>query len=408
MKLLSVDTIDQAREKILDRVKAWSLKTETVTLEKGLGRVLAEDIYASCDIPGFRRSVVDGYAVLAADTTGAGEAVPAFLKQTGSVSMGKQADFSISRGECAYVPTGGMLPAGADAMVMVEYAEAVGNDVAVYEAAAVGMGMVEAGEDLRNGELLLRRGTLIRPQEVGALAAAGICAFPVFVPLNLSLISTGDELIPPDHVPRMGEVRDINTNALEALALEHGYKVISSRILPDNEAQLEQALREAIASCDVAIISGGSSQGNKDLTCDVINRVAQPGVFTHGLAVKPGKPTILGWDNESKTLLAGLPGHPVSAIMVFKLILGWLTDTLFNKTPLLPVPARISCNVPGASGRTVLQPVILHATDEGYCAEPVFGKAGMITTLTRADGYIIIDLNKEGLKRGESVMVHLM
>jgi molybdopterin molybdotransferase len=408
MRLLNVDTIHEAREKILSRVKSWSLKTEIISLEEGLGRVLAEDIYASCDIPGVRRSVVDGYAVLAADTAGAGEAVPAFLRQKGSVSMGKQADFSISRGECAYVPTGGMLPAGAAALVMVEYAEAVGNDVAIYETAAPGMGMIEAGEDLRKGELLFRRGTVIRPQEAGALAAAGICSFPVFVPLNLSLISTGDELIPPDHAPRMGEIRDINTSALQALAFKHGYKVISTRILPDNETLLEQAMREAIASSDVAIISGGSSQGNKDLSSDIINRAAQPGIFTHGLAVKPGKPTILGWDNESKTLLVGLPGHPVSAIMVFKLILGWLTDTLFNKTPPWPVPARISCNVPGSPGRTVLQPVILHVKDEGYSAEPVFGKAGMITSLTRADGYIIIDLNKEGLKNGESVMVHLM
>jgi len=408
MKLLNVDTIDEAREKILQRVTSWSLKTETIPLEKGLGRVLAEDIYSPCDIPGFRRSTVDGYAVCAADTAGAGEAVPAFLKQTGSVSMGKPADFSIRRGECAYVPTGGMLPDGADAVVMVEFAETAGNDVAVYEAAAPGMGMVETGEDIKNGALLLRRGTVIRPQEAGALAAAGVSAFPVFVPLNLSLISTGDELIPPDHVPRMGEIRDINTNALKALALNHGYKVISARVLPDDEAQLEQALREAVTVSDVAIISGGSSQGNKDLTADIINRVARPGVFTHGLAVKPGKPTIAGWDEESKTLLVGLPGHPVSAIMVFKLIAGWLTDTLFRKTPPLPVPARVSCNVPGAPGRTVLQPVILHGKDEGYFAEPVFGKAGMITTLTRADGYIVIDLNKEGLKNGESVMVHLM
>jgi molybdopterin molybdotransferase len=407
MKLLNVDTIDEAREKIYDRVKSWTLKTETISLDEGLGRVLAEDIRASCDIPGFRRSTVDGYAVRAADTAGAGEAVPAFLKQTGSVFMGKQADFSINSGGCAYVPTGGMLPAGADAVVMVEYAEAAGEDIAVYEASAPGRGMVEIGEDLRNGELLLRRGTLIRPQEAGALAAAGICKFMVFVPLSLSIISTGDELVPPDHFPRLGEVRDINTTALKTLAIKYGYDAVSARVLPDDEARLEAAIKEAVTS-DVVIISGGSSQGDKDLTANVINKLAHPGVFTHGLAVKPGKPTILGWDEESKTLLAGLPGHPVSAMMIFEIILGNLIDTLFNKTPPFPVPARVSCNAPGSPGKTVLQPVILHVDEEGYRAEPVFGKAGMITTLTRADGYIIIDLNKEGLRKGEQVMVHLM
>jgi molybdopterin molybdotransferase len=321
--------------------------------------------------------------------------------------MGMQADFSINHGECAYVPTGGMLPAGADAVVMVEYAEAVGEDIAVYEASAQGMGMVEIGEDLRNGELLLRRGTLIRPQEAGALAAAGICAFQAFTPLSLSIISTGDELVLPEHFPSLGEVRDINTTALKTLAFKYGYNVISARVLPDDEARIEAAIKEAFTS-DVVIISGGSSQGNKDITADVINKVARPGVFTHGLAVKPGKPTILGWDEDSKTLLSGLPGHPVSAMMIFEVILGNLIDTLFNKTPPFPVPARVSCNVPGSPGKTVLQPVILHVNEEGYRAEPVFGKAGMITTLTRADGYIIIDLNKEGLRKGEPVMVHLI
>jgi molybdopterin molybdotransferase len=406
MKLLNVDTIHEARGKIFDHVKSWTLKTETVSFDEGLGRVLAEDIYASCDIPSFRRSTVDGYAVRAADTAGAGEAVPAFLKQTGSVSMGKQADFSINGGECAYVPTGGMLPAGADAVVMAEYAEAAGEDIAVYEASAPGMGMVEIGEDLHNGELLLCRGALIRPQEAGALAAAGLCKFQAFIPLSLSIISTGEELVPPDHFPRVGEVRDINTTALKTLAIKYGYDVLSACVLPDDEARLEAAIKEAVSS-DVVIISGGSSQGNKDITADVVNKVARPGVFTHGLAVKPGKPTILGWDEESKTLLAGLPGHPVSAMMIFEIIFGSLIDTLFNKTPPFPIPARVTCNVPGSPGKTLLQPVILHADEGGYIAAPVFGKAGMITTLTRADGYIIIDLNKEGLRKNEQVMVHL-
>ena len=163
-----------------------------------------------------------------------------------------------------------------------------------------------------------------------------------------------------------------------------------------------------MVSSDIVVISGGSSQGEKDLTAEIINRVAKPGVFTHGLALKPGKPTILGWDEGSHTLLSGLPGHPVAAMVVFELLLGWLHDRLFSLRPPFPIPARISSNLPGSPGRTVCQPVILQFINDAYLAEPVFGKSGMITTLTRADGYILIDMNKEGLKKDEFVMVHLL
>jgi len=295
-----------------------------------------------------------------------------------------------------------MLPSGADAVVMVEYTEAAGGSIAVYEAVAAGSGITLTGEDLKKGELLLRRGTLIRPQEAGALAAAGVTMIPVYVPLRLSIISTGDELIPPEQEPRPGEIRDINTVALRALALKRGYNVISTTLLPDDEARLEAALIDLMASSDVVLVSGGSSQGEKDYTAALIGRVAKPGVFTHGLALKPGKPTILGWDDENKALLVGLPGHPVSAMVVFELLM-----TTNNGQKKLPIPARLSCNIPGAPGKTVCQPVVLNLGDEGYSAEPVFGKSGMITTLTRADGYIIIDLNKEGVRKGEPVLVHL-
>ena len=424
MKLLTVDTLDEARNKIIERVKSWPVKTEIIPLCESCGRTLADDVYASGDIPPFRRSTVDGYAVVAADTAGAGESIPVFVKQAGSVAMGKPAGISIRSGECAYVPTGGMLPGGADAVVMVEYCEqltenSAGGTIAVYGAVAPGMGMAEAGEDLRKGNLLLRRGTLIRPQETGALAAAGITNLSVYAPLDLGIISTGDELVEPEQEPAPGEIRDSNTYALKALAVNRGFRVVTARVLPDDEQRLEAALAETMALCDVAAISGGSSQGEKDLTAAVINRMAKPGVFTHGLALKPGKPTILGWDAASATLFVGLPGHPVSAMMVFELILGWIgtahreqltvnsgqgADMVKGSWPVLAV---VTCNIPGSPGRTVCQPVMLHCEGGSYMAEPVFGKSGMIVTLTRADGYIIIDLNKEGLKKGEPVLVHL-
>jgi len=407
LKLLKVDTIEEAREKLISKARLWHLKTETVKLDEALLRILSEDIYSPCDIPSFRRSTIDGYAVLAADTAAAGDAIPVFLKEVGSVSMGKPACFSIRSGECAYVPTGAMLPAGADAVVMIEYCESAGENICVYEAVAPGTGTADTGEDMRKGNLLLKSGTKIGAKETGALAAAGICSIPVFSPIDICIISSGDELAPPEKEPSVGEIRDVNTHVLKALAKNCGYRVVSNCVLPDDERQLETAVRDALVASDVVVISGGSSKGEKDYTAAIIDRVTKQGVFTSGLAVKPGKPTILGWDDENKTLLAGLPGHPVSAMMVFQILLGWLIEKLFNRKPPIPVPAQISCNVPGSPGKTLLLPVALFFQESSCYAQPVFGKSGMIVTLTKADGYIIIDMNKEGLKKDERVLVHL-
>jgi molybdopterin molybdotransferase len=329
--------------------------------------------------------------------------------------MGKSVVFGVARGGCGFVQTRRMLPVGADAVVMVEYTQLAGGYVGIFEPAAPGAGMVDEGEDLRKGELFCA-GTIIRPQEIGALAAAGIISVPVFVPLEISIISTGDELIPPENKPKPGEARDVNSFSLKALAARHGYRVKRSCAIADNEEAIGKLIVESMKDCDIVFISGGSSQGEKDLTASVIDRVSAPGVFTHGLAIKPGKPTILGWDEKTKTLLAGLPGHPVSAMMVFETLFGRLQEKIFGikETYDFPVPAEMACNVPGSPGKTTLLPVMLRASQTtaggitGYVAEPVFGKSGMIVTLTRASGYVVIDLNKEGLKKGEQVFVNLI
>ncbi|MDR2479853.1 MAG: molybdopterin molybdotransferase MoeA [Treponema sp.] len=412
MKLLNVDTVEAARGKLAACTRDWTLPVEKIPVNSAAGRVLAEDIIAAENIPGFRRSTVDGYAVVSADTAAAGESIPAFLKLAGSVEMGTVPGFSINSGECAYVPTGGMLPGGADAVVMVEYsgctaANAGKKTIAIYEPAAVGRGVAEADEDIRRGETALQRGAVMRPQEIGVLAALGIEQVPVYAPLRLAIFSTGNELAAPGAPPALGEIRDINAPALRALAERRGFVVTVQRTIPDDAALLEQALRGALDAADVVAVSGGSSQGEKDATAEIFSCIAGPGIFTRGLAMKPGKPAILAYNRATKTILAGLPGHPVPAILVFETLLSPLVRSLSGQCEPFPVPAVISQNLAAAPGRACYQPVTLRFENGGYIAEPVFGKSGMISTLARASGYIVIDLNTEGLRQGEAVLVHL-
>jgi len=408
MEFLKVDSVDGAREKLFSSVKDWMASYEILPLARAGGRIIAEDVSAPCEIPAFRRSTVDGYAVLSIDTAAAGESIPVFLAVKGRVEMGLPASLAIGHGECAEVPTGAMLPDGADAVVMTEYAEPFGAEgVALYSGVANGENVVQIGEDAKAGERLLCRGKRLLPQDIGALAAAGVTTVSVYTPPRLTILSTGDELIPPEKEPAPGQVRDVNTYALTALAQKKGFSIVGTAVLPDDENALEQAFREAMVTSDIAAVSGGSSQGKKDMTRTVIDRVSSPGVYTHGMAIKPGKPTILGYDSPSRTLLAGLPGHPVSAMMVFELLFGWLLREVTGSVQTPAIPARLSCHVVSSPGKLTCWPARLEWTGNGYAAEPIFGKSGLITTLTEADGYFTVDRDIEGLKTGQTVLVHL-
>ena len=407
MELLKVDTLEAAREKLLAAVGENWIKTKNVPLNEALNGVLAEDVYGKIHIPDFRRSMVDGYAVIAKDTMGAGESLPVFLKVIGDVGMGEAAECVITPGTCAYVPTGGMIPEGADACVMVEYCEHFDSEeIAVYQATSVGRHVVDIGEDSKAGELLFKKGTKLRPQEIGALSAEGFTEVKIFAPVTISIISTGDELVAPGGTINKGQIYDINTTALQALAGKHGFEVLGTATVKDQYDLLKAAIVEAKENSDLVVVSGGSSKGKKDMTALLIDELADPGVFTHGLALKPGKPTILGADKESGTLMAGLPGHPVAAMAVFEMMLVWLKRELTCEPEKGLVPAVLSGNVPGAPGRQTLLFVELEQTEEGYLAKPIFGKSGLMSTMTRADGYTTIEMLQEGLKSGEKVWVH--
>ena len=409
MRFLQVDTISGARERLLQEVGDNFLKMETVKLSEAYGKCLAEDIYAEENIPDFRRATVDGYAVKASDTQGAGESVPVFLSVVDEISIGKPALREIKNGECAYVPTGGMIPDGADAMVMVEYTELFDKrDAAVYSSVSAGNGVVQIGEDAKKGELLLSRGTVLHSAQTGVLASFGKHMVKVYAPWHITIISTGDELAEVGEEKGRCQVYDINTHALYALAKEQGMTVDKAFSVKDEDEKIEQALKDALLCSDIVVISGGSSQGKKDMTADIIDKIAEPGVWTHGLALKPGKPTIVGMDKPSGTLLIGLPGHPVAAIMVFQLLLVWLQKNLRGEKETPGVPAVLSSNIPGAAGRAVCQTVKLEKEENGYRAIPVFGKSGLMHTLTQADGYVLVEADKEGIRKGETVYVQLL
>lgn len=407
MKLLNVDTLEEARKKLAEAVKGKMPGQEQVDFRESLGRVLAEDIKSEDNVPGFGKSTVDGYAVKSSDTQGVTESIPVFLNIAEEIEMGRAPEKSISSGEASYVPTGGMLPEGADAVVMVEFCEKFDDhSIAVYETAAAGRNVISVGEDISSGSIFLKRGHRIRPQEIGVLASAGVKKVPVFRPWKITVISTGDELITVEDSLEAGKTRDINTHSVSASAIKYGMEVIGQYILADDQELLKKTIEASLKDSDVVVVSGGSSQGEKDCTADVLNDISSGGVFTHGIALKPGKPTILAYDGCSDTILAGLPGHPAAAMMVFELLIVWLYRKLMGEKEPKTVSARIAENVASAGGRTTCLMVSLGEKKEGiYQAYPVLGQSGLMTTLTKADGYTMIDVNDEGLEKGRLIEV---
>lgn len=408
MKLLTVDTVSEARRKLKERCSGLMPGTEEVSLTEAAGRILAFDIFSKENIPPYRRSIMDGYAVRSADVGAAGDMIPTMLKISGEVILGTDAlGLTVEPGCCVYVPTGGYVPEGADAVVMIEYCEPfAGGMLAVSKSAAPGENVVQIGEDVAEGGLLLPKGRKLRPQDVGVLAAAGIPSVPVIVPWKVTVISTGDELVGPDETPGAGQIRDINTYTIASRSREEGYDVVRMLSLKDDEKAIGDALEAAKADSDLIVMSGGSSQGKKDMSAELIGKAADSGVLTHGIAAKPGKPTITAYDSKSNTLFIGLPGHPAAALMVYEQVLIWLWHEFSGYDGGLKIKARVNTNIPAAPGRMTFQLVRLTGGDEPE-AIPVFARSGMISPMSASDGYFVMSENTEGIRPGDTVTVHL-
>jgi molybdopterin molybdotransferase len=400
---------DEARARILAHVQPLG-ETETVPLMEALERALAAEITSPQALPEFRRSTVDGFAVRARDTFGASESLPAYLRLVGEVPMGQAAGLEVGPGELVTVHTGGNVPPGADAVVMIENTQASGPDeIEVRRPVAEGENVILPGEDIHTGDLILPAGHILREQDLGGLAAVGITQVTVARRPRVVIFATGDEVIPPDQPTRPGQVRDINSLTVAALAEQAGAVAVRGGILPDSFDVIYARVSEAIAQgADMVVLSAGSSVSVRDVTADVFNQLGEPGVLVHGIATRPGKPTILGIARGIP--LVGLPGNPVSAFVQFLMVCTPVIYRLQGATPPrgLTVRVPLAANVASAAGREDYVPARLVEREGGLVAEPIFFKSNLIFTLVKADGLLKIPLNATGLEAGEIVEVRVL
>ena len=399
-------TPDDALARLFDCLTA-RLHTERIGLDAALGRTTAAPLIAPEDSPAFARSAMDGFAVRAADTYGASESLPAFLTVDGEAPMGAAAERPVKPGTAQLIHTGGMLPPQADAVVMVEYTQPVDEtSVEILRPVAPGQHVIQAGEDLATGDVVLPAGHQLRAQDLGALAALGLTDLDAAVRPLVGVLSSGDEIVPVDAKPAPGQVRDVNATTLQALARQAGAEVREFGVAPDDRAELERRARAALHSCDLVVISAGSSVSTRDMTAEVIGRLGLPGVLAHGIAVKPGKPTIVAVADGKPVF--GLPGNPVSAMVVFGLVVVPTIWRLLGLEPMEDPPrrrARLTRSLASQTGRIDFVPAALQQRDGEWWATPVLGPSNLIATLVRASGLIRIPLDAGGLAEGAWVDV---
>ena len=407
MKFFQVKSVEETFQLIDESVAPLTEKL-TKPLRNALHFVLAEDIYVRENVPSFRRSSVDGYAVKAKDTFGSSDSMPGFLTVSGEVKMGQEPEKPIQNGEAMYVPTGGMLPIGCDAVIMIEHCEDISGLLNVYRQVAPGENVISIGEDLREGEILLSKGKRLRAQEIGALASQGIIEVSVWRKPVIGYLSSGDEIVPMETSQlSMAQVRDMNGAVVGAQVNEWGLEFVYGGIVEDNRDELEKRAKEMLKKTDCLILSGGSSVGTKDYSVDVIDSLGEPGVYVHGISVKPGKPTILSMA-DGKPII-GLPGHPASAMIIFHLfgrrVLERLQGSSSKHAGLFI--AKVTKNIPSSPGRTDYVRVRLFEENHEWYADPIFGKSGLISTLVKSEGMIEISSESEGVHKGDKVPVRL-
>ncbi|MCF6249498.1 MAG: molybdopterin molybdotransferase MoeA [Desulfobacula sp.] len=398
-------------EEVMDLAKIFSqVGSENIDVVDAYSRILARDLVAPRDMPGFRRATMDGYAVKASSTFGASESNPAWLEIAGTILMGDIPDFELKAGQAAKISTGGMIPKGADSVVMVEHTDMVDDiSVEIYKSVAPLQHVIDAKEDFTNQEIVLTKGTFIRPQEEGLAAGLGFSSIKVYKTPRVGIISTGDEIIPINQEPEPGKIRDINSYALSGFIREAHATPLLYGIVKDDPTLLKQTIEKALHETDMVLISGGSSVGTRDFTVDVLSALPDTKILVHGMSVSPGKPTILAKSGEKPVW--GLPGQVVSAMVVLKIIVIPFLNRLMGYGKIdrtVRVPARLSRNVASAQGRRDFVRVLLEKDGDALVAKPVLGKSGLIRTMIHADGLLEIGDHVEGLEKDTMAQIILL
>lgn len=410
---VSLTPVAKAKSILLDALANVPMKTEHCPLDEALDRVLSSTVLSPEDLPGYPRSTMDGFAVRAADTFGASSSMPCYLEIDGEVAMGQKPEGEVQQGKCFRIATGGLLPDGSDAVMMFEHTIPVDDKmIEVVKSVGVGINLINPGEDIEKGGAALVKGHRLRPQDLGLLAGIGIAEVEVYKRPRVGILSTGDEIVPWSELPPPGKIRDINGITLAASCKRLYAEVTDYGIVSDSEEIFFATLSQAVKENNVVLFSGGSSVGMRDLGERVIEKLGNPGILVHGVALKPGKPVIIGISNG--TAIFGLPGHPVSAMVCFELFVEPAIRALagvssFHSLPTPSVTAVIDRNINSAAGRLDFVRVQLQEREaELPLAIPVLGKSGSISTLSRAHGYFLIDEPSQGLNKDTQIEVHLL
>lgn len=404
-------TVSKALQILMDNLDAIALKEEKIQLGEAFDRVLTRPIFSPEDLPAAARSTMDGFAVRAADTFGASQSTPCYLNITGDVKMGTSPTGEVKKGCCYKIPTGGLLPSGADGVVMLESTVPVDDTlIEVVKGIGVGSNLIQKGEDISLEAEALSSGHLLRPQDLGLLAGLGIAELTVAKKISVGILSTGDEIIPYTATPKPGQIRNINSITLAGLIRRAGGCFVDYGIVSDKRDIFFPALKKAVEDNDMVLFSGGSSVGVRDLGEEAVESLAPPGILVHGVALKPGKPILIGLSGTKPVF--GLPGHPVSAAVCFDLFIKPAIHKLsgIHSNPDLPQPriqAKLSRNLNSAPGRRDVVRVKLQPEDGTLAAHPVMGKSGSISTLSKAHGYFLIDEDSQGISEETIVEVYL-
>ncbi len=403
MKFFNVKSPTEVKAILREINTKQQLGSEIVHTLDAVNRVISKEIISRENVPEYNRSTVDGYAIISTQSHGATESIPSIMSITGSVSMGVLTSLEVGKSEAVYVPTGAMVPKNADGIIMIEDCEILDErTIGLMKPISTGENIIFKGDDIKSGDLVLNKGKKISHLDIGVLAALGQREIEVYKKPVITIISTGDEIIDIDKEKKDGEIFDINGNVISSLLISSGAALNKKIIVKDDYEKLYNAVLESKEQSDIIIISGGSSVGTLDFTFDVINNLDNSTVHVEGISIKPGKPTIIATSNN--TLVVGLPGHPLSSIIIYKAFIDFYIGLLLKqKINQRTFKGILKQNVHSSPGKTTYQLIEIEESSSGIEITPIYSKSGMISLLAKAHGYIVIDEHREGIKAGEVV-----